>query len=86
LSYKEIYYKLLVIEKGTGNIEFLAKLLIIRQKFPNEYKDIEEKALREALTWEEIESNPNIISSKNKGLEKFKAFISEQWDNNLKKE
>jgi len=60
----------------TGNVEFLAKLLIIRQKFSDEYTDIEERALRKALTWEEIESNPSIIAGKGKKKgDKFEKFI-----------
>lgn len=41
----------------TQNIEFLAKVLIIKQKFPKIFTNIEEKALRESMEWKDIEQN-----------------------------
>ncbi len=52
-----------IITKGTitKKIGALAKLLIIRQKFPNVYQAIEKAALSRLLTWQVLEVSPEKI-------------------------
>jgi len=45
----------------TKNVDALAKLLIIRQKYPKAYNSIEKMALRRLLNWREIEKEPEKI-------------------------
>jgi len=66
------------------HIEFLAKVLIIRQKFPNVYNIIEEKSLREGMPWSQIEfdtlfEEKSFLDKEGQSEEfnQFKKFVSE---------
>lgn len=60
------------------NIPFIAKILIIRQKFSKVYNLIEQKALREATTWQECleikDQLENLLSEKEKTV--FREFLN----------
>ncbi len=45
--------------KITNNIEFLAKIMIIKQKMNNVYKNIEDLAIRYGFTWDQINNHEN---------------------------
>ncbi len=59
------------------NIPFIAKLLIIRQKFSSVYNLMEQKTLREATTWQEcMEIRDQLESLLNeKGKHAFREFL-----------
>lgn len=60
------------------NLPFIAKLLIIRQRFPAAYNEIEEKTLREATTWQELTNN-EIFGEEEDGKALREFLITTEW-------
>lgn len=69
----------------TKKIENLAKLLIISQKFPNAYNEIEKMALRQLLIWQEIEEYPEAVFSGIFASNDKEAKVNENEKNNFVK-
>ncbi len=81
---KEMEDKGDIAEKGivTKHVEQLAKLLIIKQRYPNEYKRLEKLSLYSFLEWEDVEADPEILINNPKKIslnkkQEFSNFIKD---------
>lgn len=64
-------------KKVTESIEFLAKLQIIKQKFPQIYFNIEASALRLGIEWDDVEKNSESFHATGENISK-----EQELDNN----